>query len=190
MFAYCGNNPVQNTDPSGTTWFTAIVGGIIGAAVGAISAAVTGGTATDVIIGAIAGGASGAVIGATGSLKAGKTAGRVVAASISAVGTFVDAKLNGVNTGDAIICAAASFGVTYGVATISGFAGSDMLASSLSDIMFGLGGGLCSAAITSAATQKANTSRSVGNRHSSNKSQRGYASNNSRPSKNWEVSML
>ena len=44
LFAYCGNNPVSREDPSGGLWVTAglmAVGGLIGAAISAVSSAVT-----------------------------------------------------------------------------------------------------------------------------------------------------
>ena len=44
LFVYCGNNPVSREDPSGGLWVTAglmAVGGLIGAAISAVSSAVT-----------------------------------------------------------------------------------------------------------------------------------------------------
>ena len=66
MFAYCQNNPISRTDSSGTSFIAAIavgaiVGGIIGAAAGAIKAARDG---QSVAAGALTGGLAGAAIGA------------------------------------------------------------------------------------------------------------------------------
>ena len=64
LFAYCGNNPVNNEDPNGQLFGTicgGIIGGIIGGIGGAISAAVKG---KSILAGAVTGAATGAVIGA------------------------------------------------------------------------------------------------------------------------------
>lgn len=66
MLAYCQNNPISRTDSSGTSFIAAIavgaiVGGIIGAAAGAIKAARDG---QSVAAGALTGGLAGAAIGA------------------------------------------------------------------------------------------------------------------------------
>lgn len=44
LFAYCGNNPVNRVDPTGEFWITVgimAMGGLIGAAVGAVSSIIT-----------------------------------------------------------------------------------------------------------------------------------------------------
>ena len=94
MFAYCGNNPVNNSDPTGHA-FGAIIGGIIGGILGGISAAASGksvvtGIATGALTGAIVGGicdgttwAVGAVFGAM-----------VKCAAVAAVGNVLNQTIN------------------------------------------------------------------------------------------------
>lgn len=50
LYAYCDNNPVMRVDEDGEFWLTALIGGAIGAIVGA-SAALSGGDAFDIFIG-------------------------------------------------------------------------------------------------------------------------------------------
>lgn len=68
MFAYCKNNPVNMSDPSGEWWIFA--GAVIGAVVGIVTQvaynAGTGSNLTDNVVGAALGGAvSGAILAAT-----------------------------------------------------------------------------------------------------------------------------
>ena len=80
LFAYCGNNPVNNIDPNGNIPFfliTAAIGAVAGAIVGGIIAANNGG---NVWAGIGIGSAAGALIG-TG---VGMAAGAVLAGSITA----------------------------------------------------------------------------------------------------------
>ena len=68
MFAYCGNNPIMLSDPSGEFFLTALivigVGAFVGAGTGAYIAACDGGDTGDIIEGAIEGGLTGAAAGA------------------------------------------------------------------------------------------------------------------------------
>ena len=84
LYAYCGNNPVMNVDPMGTSWWTdfwnSVVGKIVGtilvaAAVvalsiltagvgGAVTAALGGGVLAALAGGAVGGAVSGAIFGA------------------------------------------------------------------------------------------------------------------------------
>ena len=73
LFAYCGNNPINNQDPGGHFFFGALIGGIIGGASGALAALVKGKSVT---AGFLTGAATGAAIGlvcdivATGGMSA------------------------------------------------------------------------------------------------------------------------
>lgn len=98
VFAYCGNNPVNNEDPNGDFFGTiigGIVGGIIGGIGGAISAAVQG---KSVLAGAVTGAATGALIGATcgfiadtfGTGAIALAAGAVISGTIAASGNVAN----------------------------------------------------------------------------------------------------
>ena len=97
MFAYCNNNPVNQTDPTGefgvlTT--LAIVGiaisAIVGGTVAGVSAALSGGTAGEILasaaIGAVTAGgvATAAALGAAGTLTVGAVA--LISGGIGAAG--------------------------------------------------------------------------------------------------------
>ncbi len=58
LYAYCDNNPVMRTDNGGEFWHL-VIGGVIGGIIGGVSAALSGGDAFDIIVGATAGIASG-----------------------------------------------------------------------------------------------------------------------------------
>ena len=73
LYAYCGNNPVMNVDPTGTFFLAClivglIVGAIAGAVIGGVQAAEAGYTGWDLVgaifMGAVIGGAFGAMAGA------------------------------------------------------------------------------------------------------------------------------
>ena len=77
LFAYCGNNPVMNTDPEGHAWWDAllkVVAAVAIVAAAAVVAVATAGTAVGVIAaGAAIGGAVGGIAGgATGAIEAAK----------------------------------------------------------------------------------------------------------------------
>ena len=61
MYAYCGNNPIMYTDETGEiVWVSALIGGIIGATFGGISAYISG---ENVWAGILIGGLTGAISG-------------------------------------------------------------------------------------------------------------------------------
>ena len=65
MFAYCGNNPVSRNDEGGEFWHI-VIGAVVGATIGVVTSAIGGGDLTDCIIGGLAGAAGGA-LAATGA---------------------------------------------------------------------------------------------------------------------------
>ena len=98
LFAYCGNNPVNNEDLKGDLFGTicgGIIGGLIGAISGAVSAAIQG---KSIVAGAVTGGAAGALIGAacgfiadtfgTGAIAL--AAGAATCGTIAAVGNLAN----------------------------------------------------------------------------------------------------
>lgn len=94
MFAYCGNNPVNNSDPSGEL-LGAIVGGLLGGVCGAISAAISG---DSISAGAATGAATGFVVGAacdtiaTGGMNV--VLGAAVCGIVSAIGNVANQYIN------------------------------------------------------------------------------------------------
>jgi len=159
MFAYCGNNPVSRKDDNGEGWLSALVGAVVGGVIGGISAAVTGGKVVDIIIGAASGAASGAIIAGTGNVKAARLAG----ATINALGTMLDAKINGASDIGATLAAANSFVLTYGASTLNKYGIDDNFASTLVDCTFGFGAALLSSAGTTLAVKTTQEFPSSGN---------------------------
>ena len=58
MFAYCDNNPLVRVDDEGEFWHI-VAGAVVGAAIGAISEALNGGSVETILVSAVAGGLSG-----------------------------------------------------------------------------------------------------------------------------------
>ena len=101
LFAYCLNNPVMETDPDGTFWFTfltTVIGAIVGAVVGAIDYAVNADGEFDgnefcknVVAGAASGATAGFILGITKGtgIKAASYASAAVSSTISEVWDYV-----------------------------------------------------------------------------------------------------
>lgn len=168
LFAYCDNNPVNKTDPNGTFSFgSAAIGALIGGVVGAAAAAITGGNATDIIIGAFAEAAAGAIIGATGNIEAAKKtaevvayAGRTVGSLINAAGAAMSAKKNGASNAGVAVVFGTSFALTYGAVALSSKLSPIPIASYVIDCTFGFAAALgCS--ITSTVAAAANQETAV-----------------------------
>ena len=65
LFAYCDNNPVTRKDDGGLFWHL-VIGATIGAIIGGITTAISGGDATDILISVVAG-AAGGLLAASGA---------------------------------------------------------------------------------------------------------------------------
>jgi len=95
MFAYCGNNPIMRTDPTGQFWGSLLAAGAVAAIItgisNAISTASTGGSVQDCLIAGLVGAAAGAVgfavAAATSFTPLGNVAGRVAATLVCDLGT-------------------------------------------------------------------------------------------------------
>lgn len=181
LFAYCDNNPVNKSDPTGKLGWLA--GGIIGGVLGAVAAVVTGGSATDILIGAAAGFAAGAVASTVGlaslcqsdGLKqAVKIAGSVASGIAAAVGAVYDAKCNGVSNGNALVAGATAFCSTTAMTYIGTYIQEGaILADVLYNTIVGTGIALLNAAV-GAVMPKEGTQKdfSSGAHNSSSASQR------------------
>ena len=86
MFAYCNNNPVMHSDPSGETLLSAMIGGAIGGALISVVSHVTtnpNATVGSTLIALTIGAATGAVGGAANVLEAAKLGLSLVAGGIA-----------------------------------------------------------------------------------------------------------
>ena len=87
LYAYCANNPINNSDPNGK-FLNTLIGAIVGAAVGAFTAWASGGSAKDIMAKAARGAVTGAVTGAVADalIVTGSAAAPVVAIARIAAG--------------------------------------------------------------------------------------------------------
>ena len=90
LYAYCGNNPVMHVDPNGTAFFTsliigAIIAGIIGGSIRAISTVVQGGSFSDGLGAFVGGFITGAVIGAAAMLGGGMVVGSFALTALTCI---------------------------------------------------------------------------------------------------------
>jgi RHS repeat-associated protein len=108
LYTYCGNDPVNNVDPDGASFWT-VLGGIAGVVVGLAVAALTiAAFASGIGFGLLA---IGLIVGLSIAGYAGASAARG-----SAFGDFLKGMLIGFNAGLTVGCGAAVFGLTIGVA--------------------------------------------------------------------------
>ena len=89
LFAYCGNNPVNRSDENGEFWHI-LIGGAVGAIVGGVSAAIFGGDATDIIIGAVGGMVGGALAASGAGIVAQAIGSAAISMTSNATGQVVD----------------------------------------------------------------------------------------------------
>jgi RHS repeat-associated protein len=145
MFAYCGNNPINLSDPNGKFALGIALGkAALGAAVNVfttyIGAKSTGQSYSwkDATIAAV-----------SGALGTGNTLLKIAAGVVSGVYTGVTAYQNGANTGKAILSGFVSaWGTTVSVANIAGWTGPalNLGVSTFTDLVFGTAANSISAA--------------------------------------------
>lgn len=94
MYAYCGNNPIVNADPTGHA-FGAIIGGLVGGIIGGVTAAASGkSVAAGIITGAVTGAIIGGICDGT-ALAVGAVAGAMIkCATVAMVGNVVNQGIN------------------------------------------------------------------------------------------------
>ena len=110
LYAFCGNNAINQTDPHGRFGLSIGLGGLVGGIVGAITGGIKGG-----LKGAIAGAVGGAVAGALTGVGAGAA---IAGAAGGAATSLVDQLLNGKNpfsaNGIAKMAISAGLGAGFG----------------------------------------------------------------------------
>ena len=92
LYAYVGNDPLNNVDPSGKSSSGMIVGGVSGAVYGATSAALTGGGPIEMTMAAVSGGFIGSALGSVDPVGSQATLIAVAAGSAAiadAIGQFI-----------------------------------------------------------------------------------------------------
>ncbi len=107
-YAYCGNNPMMYTDPSGHFWHI-----VIGAVIGAVKAAITG---ENIIKGAVVGAVSAALFYGAGEIAMTATQSVITHAAAGAMSGGISAAVNGGDIGMGIIVG----GITGGLAELGG----------------------------------------------------------------------
>ena len=127
LYAYCGNNPVKRVDDGGNLW-NFIIGAVVGAAVGAISAIVEGKSTSEVLVAAGVGAVCG-VISASGLAVVGQA---FACAAVSAAGEATNQTIAMVEEGNWTLegynyAAIAKEGIKGGVTSILGSAGGRLI---------------------------------------------------------------
>ena len=102
-FAYCDNNPTSRSDDGGEFW-NLVVGAAVGGIMGALSSYATGGSKTDIAIGALSGAANG-LVAATGL---GAVHQALISGSVSVVGSVASSIRSRESVGKTIAKAAIS----------------------------------------------------------------------------------
>lgn len=141
MFAYCGNNPVNNTDLGGFLWAKVLIGAATNVISSAIGALVTGQeyTLADACLAAISGGVGGFLDDA-----------RVVSTLINGIGTVVISLIRGESFCDSLFYGAVSAVSTYFSPSnlLSKYISKDTMAQVAVDLTFGTAASCASSLIT------------------------------------------
>ena len=142
MFAYCNNNPVNYADPEGNL-LERVLGGLIGAGLGALTTWATGGSTKEIIEAALIGGVTGAIpeIGTFVNV-------------CTAVKTTWDCWTNGTSFLSGVACGVFS----YGAGCIGGKTG-DQLTDKLVEYVFGTPANLFSNITSNTVQQNAQRAR-------------------------------
>lgn len=134
LYGYAGNNPSKYKDSSGNFVISALVGTIlIGAAIGAVSSAISGGVAAalngeDILVGAVGGAVTGAIMGGVGATGAGVGIMMVTGAVTSGINSAVQQYANkgeidivevGIDTAFGALSGLTSFGMNKAIKSLA-----------------------------------------------------------------------
>lgn len=141
LYAYCGNNPVMNTDPEGHFWFTfltTIIGAVVGAVVGIVDYAVNNDGDFNLnemgkmaAAGAASGATSGFILGITKGtgIKAASYASAAVYSATTEIWDYADGskELNANNVGNSILKVIGDTGINGTFNYLANFGASKMV---------------------------------------------------------------
>ena len=144
MFAYCENNPVNNSDPSGEFGWDTLIKGVIGGTVNAICTAVQGGNGKEIFTAFGTGFAQGVFCDI---FSWGITVIRIYETSKA----VFECRKSGATWGKSLLAGAATLYSTYVFGTQN-----DILVDSVTDITIGLGAAICASQITKQIQENAN----------------------------------
>lgn len=140
-YAYCLNNPLALTDPSGYSWISSNWKGLLSSFVGITVAAVTGGTGSSIGVAIMAGAAGGASSALVGSLLNGANIGQVAKSTLTGcIWGAASGALNYVSSSPDFFLSTTKHALTEGI--LEGVQGGNICHGFLSGAVSGAGGNL------------------------------------------------
>ena len=138
-YAYCLNNPLALTDPSGYSWISSNWKGLLSSFVGITVAAVTGGTGSSIGVAIMAGAAGGASSALVGSLLNGANIGQVAKSTLTGcIWGAASGALNYVSSSPDFFLSTTKHALTEGI--LEGVQGGNICHGFLSGAVSGAGG--------------------------------------------------